>query len=118
MRRRWTQSNLHEGAKYDRKELIQATYRFEATPRSPWVPYEGIRAGRIKGYTAAEILKDADRPYECLMEVHRLYQPDGQPIDFDLLLDGSAIPTRLVSPNDGHIALILEQSIGVNSRVK
>ena len=115
------------------KELIQATYRHEPTPRPPWVPYAGVHAGKFKSYTATEILKDADKLYECLMEVHRLYQPDGQPIAFDLQLEAEVlgcdmiwamdnppsvithplegtdeIPTVLVGPNDGRIPVIMD----------
>ena len=51
-------------------------------------PMLGIHAAKFKGYTATEILKkDADKLVECLMEVHRLYRPDGQPIAFDLQLE-------------------------------
>jgi len=115
------------------KELIQAAYRHESTPRPPWVPYAGIHAAKFKGYTATEILKDADKLYECLMEVHRLYRPDGQPIAFDLQLEAEVlgcdmiwaddnppsvtshpleateeIPDKLVGPNDGRIPLIMD----------
>ena len=62
------------------KELIRATYAHEATPRAPWVPYTGVHAGKLKGYTAKEVLTDADKLFESLMEVHRLYMPDGMPI--------------------------------------
>ncbi|MBR0026332.1 MAG: uroporphyrinogen decarboxylase [Clostridia bacterium] len=115
------------------KELIQAAYRHESTPRPPWVPYAGIHAAKFKGYTATEILKDADKLYECLMEVHRLYRPDGQPIAFDLQLEAEVlgcdmiwaddnppsvtshpleateeIPDKFVGPNDGRIPLIMD----------
>ena len=115
------------------KELIQAAYRHESTPRPPWAPYAGIHAAKFKGYTATEILKDADKLYECLMEVHRLYRPDGQPIAFDLQLEAEVlgcdmiwaddnppsvtshpleatndIPDKFVGPNDGRIPLIMD----------
>ena len=72
------------------KELIRATYAHESTPRAPWVPYTGVHAGKLKGYTAKEVLTDADKLYESLMEVHRLYMPDGMPIVFH---ECGAIPT-------------------------
>ena len=115
------------------KELIQATYRHEKTERPPWVPYAGIHAAKFKGYTATEILKDADKLVECLMEVHRLYRPDGQPIAFDLQLEAEIlgceliwaddnppsvtshplenteeIPDKVVGPNDGRIPVVME----------
>lgn len=114
------------------KELIQATYRHEAVERPAWVPYAGIHAAKFKGYTATEILKDEDKLVECLMEVHRLYRPDGQPIAFDLQLeaeilgcdmiwaddnppsvtthpfaDSEEIPDVVVGPNDGRIPIVM-----------
>ena len=115
------------------KELIQATYRHEKTERPPWVPYAGIHSAKFKGYTATEILKDTDKLVECLMEVHRLYRPDGQPIAFDLQLEAEIlgceliwaddnppsvtshprenpdeIPDKVVGPNDGRIPVVME----------
>ena len=114
------------------KELIQATYRHEAVERPAWVPYAGIHAAKFKGYTATEILKDEDKLVECLMEVHRLYRPDVQPIAFDLQLeaeilgcdmiwaddnppsvtthpfaDTEEIPDVVVGPNDGRIPVVM-----------
>ena len=82
------------------KELIQATYRHEKTERPPWVPYAGIHAAKFKGYTPTEILKDADKLVECLMEVHRLYRPDGQPIAFDLQLEAEILGCELIWADD------------------
>ena len=81
------------------KELIQATYRHEAVERPAWVPYAGIHAAKFKGYTATEILKDEDKLVECLMEVHRLYRPDGQPIAFDLQLEAEIPPALPLTPS-------------------
>ncbi len=82
------------------KELIQATYRHESTPRPPWVPYAGIHAGKFKGYTATEILQNEDKLVECLLEVHRLYRPDGQPIVFDLQLEAEILGCGLMWADD------------------
>lgn len=124
------------------KELIQATYRHEKTDRPPWVPYAGIHAAKFKGYTATEILKDTDKLVECLMEVHRLYRPDGQPIAFDLQLEAEIlgceliwaddnppsvtshplentdeIPDTVVGPNDGRIPVVMEAARRMNAAV-
>lgn len=114
------------------KELIFKTMRHEDTERAPWVPFAGVHAGKLKGYTATEVLTDADKLYECLMEVNRLYMPDGQPIVFDLQLEAeilgcelmwaddnppsvmshpmeSEITTdRIITENDGRIPLVLD----------
>ncbi len=78
------------------KDLILKTYRHEETPRAPWVPFAGIHAGYLKGYTATEFLKNEDVMYECLMEVSRLYMPDGQPVAFDLQLEAEILGCDLI----------------------
>lgn len=82
------------------KELIQATYSHKPTPRPPWVPYAGIHAGKFKNYTATEILQNEDKLVECLMEVHKLYRPDGQPIAFDLQLEAEVLGCDLMWADD------------------
>lgn len=77
------------------KELVLATFRHEETPRAPWVPFAGVHAGKLKGYTAAEVLRDADKLYESLQEVHRLYMPDGMPICFDLQMEAEILGCEL-----------------------
>lgn len=115
------------------KELILKTYRHEAVPRAPWVPFAGVHAGKLLGYTAREVLTDADKLYNALMEVNRLYMPDGQPIVFDLQLEAEVfgcdllwaddnppsvtshplataetMPDKVVGPNDGRIPLVMD----------
>ena len=115
------------------KELIQKTLRHEETPRPPWVPFAGVHAGKLKGYTATEVLQDGDKLYDALMEVHRLYMPDGLPIVFDLQLEAEIlgcelmwaddnpptvtthpleatgeIPDKIVGPEDGRIPLVMD----------
>ncbi len=82
------------------KELIQATFRHEATERPPWVPFAGVHAGLLKGYTATEVLKDADKLMESLTEVHRLYMPDGMPVCFDLQLEAEILGCELLWADD------------------
>lgn len=115
------------------KELIQKTYRHEETPRVPWVPFAGVHAGKLKGYDATEVLQDGNKLFDSLMEVHRLYMPDGMPVVFDLQLEAEVlgcelfwakdnppsvlthplentniIPTNLVGPGDGRIPLVMD----------
>lgn len=115
------------------KELIQKAYRHEVLPRAPWVPFAGVHAGKLKGYTATEVLTDADKLFASLMEVHRLYQPDGQPVVFDLQLEAEILgcdllwadenppsvtshpletadvmPEKVVGPTDGRMPLVLD----------
>lgn len=115
------------------KELLLAALRHEDTPRPPWVPFAGVHAGKLKGYTATEVLKDGDKLYDALMEVRRLYMPDGLPIVFDLQLEAEIlgcdlmwaddnpptvvnhpldgadeIPEKVVSGEDGRIPLVMD----------
>jgi uroporphyrinogen decarboxylase len=124
------------------KELIQATFRHESTERVPWVPFAGIHAGSLKGYTATEVLCDADKLEESLLEVHRLYMPDGMPISFDLQLEAEIlgcdliwaddnppsvishplegtdeIPSKIIGPKDGRIPQVLDVTRRMKSQV-
>ncbi len=114
-------------------ELIKAVFEHRKTPRAPWVPFAGIHAGKLIGVGAKEILTDADLLVKALLEVNRLYRPDGQPILFDLqieaeilgcglvwaedsppsvsshpLAETTEIPTKIPSRSDGRIPLSLE----------
>lgn len=73
------------------KELIFKVMRHEEVERVPWVPFSGIHSGKLKGYTAEEVLKDGQKLYESLMEVAKLYSPDGMPIMFDLQLEAEIL---------------------------
>ena len=44
------------------KELIFKALRHEELTEYPWVPFAGVHAGKLKGYTAEEIshMKDDD----------------------------------------------------------
>ena len=69
------------------KELIYAILRHEPVERPGWIPFAGVHAGRLKGYDAEEVYQDADKLVESLMEVHKLYSPDGLVLLFDLQLE-------------------------------
>jgi len=113
--------------------LLLRTLDHEVLPRAPWVPFAGVHAGSLKGYSAREILSDADKLVESLLEVNRLYLPDGQPVVFDLqieaealgcdllwsdkappsvsshpLLSSGSLPTRIPGPGEKRIALAIE----------
>ena len=77
------------------KDLIFKTLRHEKTDDIPWVPFAGVHAGKLKGYTAQELLTDEDKLVESLLEVHKLYSPDGMPIMFDLQVEAEIIGCEL-----------------------
>jgi len=73
------------------KELLFAALRHEETERAPWVPFAGVHAGLLIGKTATEVLQNEDALVESLLEVHKLYKPDGQPMLFDLQLEAEIL---------------------------
>jgi len=78
------------------KELIYKAFNGEATERAPWIPYTGVQIANLKGYNAEEILKDADKLTECLLESNRQYSPDGQPVVFDLQIEAEVLGCELL----------------------
>lgn len=83
------------------KELLFRTLRHEVTPRAPWVPFAGVHAGKLTGVDATQILTNEDALVNALLEVNRLYKPDGQPVVFDLQLEAEILGCDLVWTSDG-----------------
>lgn len=83
------------------KELLFQTLRHEPVSETPWVPFAGVHAGLLKGYNAEEVLKDGDKLYDALMEVNKLYRPNGQPVVFDLQLEAECLGCDLHWTKDG-----------------
>lgn len=115
------------------KELIFKTLRHEETERVAWVPFAGVHAGKLLGYTAEELLKEGDKLLPSLLEVNKLYTPDGMPVVFDLQIEAeilgcelmwardnppsvkthplagtTEIPTKIPAPEDGRLPMILD----------
>jgi uroporphyrinogen decarboxylase len=78
------------------KELLLGTLRHQKMDRVPWVPFAGIHSGKFLGYNAREVLTDGAKLFDSLMEVNRHYQPDGQPVLFDLQVEAEILGCRLV----------------------
>lgn len=83
------------------KELLFATLRHEKTERAPWVPFAGVHSGLLTGADATQVLTDEDTLVKALLEVNRLYKPDGQPVVFDLQLEAEILGCDLVWTKDG-----------------
>ncbi len=81
--------------------VLMQTLRHEPHARPAWVPFAGVHAGVLTGVDAEEILKDGDKLFAALMEVNKLYKPDGQPVVFDLQLEAEILGCELVWTNDG-----------------
>ena len=82
------------------KELILKTLRHEKTDEIPWIPFAGVHAGQLKGYTAEEMLTNADYIVESLKEVNKLYMPDGLPVLFDLQVEAEILGCDLLWAKD------------------
>jgi uroporphyrinogen decarboxylase len=78
------------------KELIFAALSHQPVDTVPWVPFAGVHAGKLKGYDAREVLGDGEKLLASLLEVNRVYDPDGQPILFDLQLEAEILGCKLI----------------------
>jgi len=83
------------------KELLFSALRHEVTERAPWVPFAGVHAGALIGADAIELLTNEDVLVKALLEVNRLYKPDGQPVVFDLQLEAEILGCQLLWAKDG-----------------
>lgn len=82
------------------KERIYAVLQGKETDKTPWVPFAGVHSGKLKGYSAKEVSQSADKLFESLLEVNRIYKPDGQPVMFDLQIEAEIMGCDLVWAED------------------
>lgn len=82
------------------KDLVFKALRHEKTDEVPWVPFAGVHAGKLKGYTAEEVLTDGDKLFESLMKVYKLYVPDGMTTLFDLQVEAEMLGCDLLWAKD------------------
>jgi len=78
------------------KEKIIKLLKKEKIDQVPWVPFAGVHAGKLKGYTASEVLQDKDKLVASLLEVKKIYQPDGMPVVFDLQVEAEILGCELL----------------------
>ena len=116
------------------KERVLASFRHERADAVPWVPFAGVHAGKLIGADAQKVYTDLDTLRSSLLEAHRLYHPDGQPVMFDLQIEAEAlgcellwsadapptvrshplenqdavVPTHIPGPDEGRISLALQ----------
>lgn len=83
------------------KDLILKVLRHEETERPGWIPLAGVHAGLLKGYAADEVYQDADKLYDSLMEVYKVYAPDGLLLLFDLQLEAEILGCTLKWEKNG-----------------
>jgi len=82
------------------KIRLLKTLKHEPSPSLPWVPFAGVHAGKLKGYSAREVLTDGGKLLDALLEVNRLYDPDGQPVLFDLQIEAEILGCDLAWAED------------------
>lgn len=75
--------------------VLMQTLRHQSHSRAAWVPFAGIHAGALTGSDAKSILQDKDALFNALLEVNKLYKPDGQPVVFDLQLEAEILGCEL-----------------------
>lgn len=83
------------------KELLFANIERKPAPRPAWVPFAGAHAAKLKGYTATEFLQSEDKMVECLLEVQRMFKPDGECCIFDLQVEAEILGCRLMWADNG-----------------
>ena len=83
------------------KELLLATLRHEKMDEVPWVPFAGVHAGKLMSYSAQDVLTDENKLFQSLMKVNDVYDPDGQPIIFDLQIEAEILGCELVWTKNG-----------------
>jgi len=82
------------------KERIMTTFRHEKADQVPWVPFAGVHAGKLIDINAKEVYSDVEKLKESLIEAHRLYRPDGQPVMFDLQIEAEILGCELIWSED------------------
>jgi len=87
---------MSERSRLKKKELLYAALQHAELPAVPWVPFAGVHAGALKGYSAREVLTDGKKLLESLLAVNRQYDPDGQPVVFDLQIEAEMLGCELV----------------------
>jgi uroporphyrinogen decarboxylase len=83
------------------KELLFGTLRHESMPAVPWVPFAGVHAGKLRGYSAIDVLQDAHKLVESLVAANQVYDPDGQPVIFDLQVEAEILGCDLAWVTSG-----------------
>ncbi|MBZ0287535.1 MAG: uroporphyrinogen decarboxylase family protein, partial [Anaerolineae bacterium] len=78
----------------DKQRLFNAL-RHQPVDSVPWVPFAGVHAGKLKGYNAYEMLRQPEKLLDALLEANRLYDPDGQPVLFDLQVEAEILGCEL-----------------------
>lgn len=77
------------------KELLFDVLKGNKTNRHAWIPFSGVHSGKLLGYNAIEVLKEEEKLLKSLLEVNKLYSPDGQIVLFDLQIEAEILGCQL-----------------------
>jgi len=78
-----------------RQLVLDLLNKKENNARVPWIPFTGVHAGSLVGYNATEVLSDANKLFEAVVQSNKLYTPDGQPVVFDLQIEAELLGCTL-----------------------
>ncbi|NLT72568.1 MAG: uroporphyrinogen decarboxylase [Chloroflexi bacterium] len=90
---------MSDRQRHNGRELLLAALAHEPVPTVPWVPFAGVHAGKLTGMDATTVLTDANALVASLLQVNALYDPDGQPVVFDLQLEAEILGCELAWAN-------------------
>ncbi|MFQ8887834.1 MAG: uroporphyrinogen decarboxylase family protein [Bilophila wadsworthia] len=82
--------NINKGVLHDWQRSAFKTLRHEERNVPPGSPWRGP-CRVFEGYTADEVYQDADKLVESLLEVEKMYAPDGLILLFDLQLEAEIL---------------------------
>lgn len=78
------------------KERVFKILQHEKIDKPAWIPFTGVHAGSLKGYNAKDVLVDSDKLVDALTQAHKLYEPDGMPVMFDLQIEAEILGCDLL----------------------
>ena len=115
------------------RDLVLAALRHQPLGAIPWVPFSGVHAGKLAGLDATQTLTSAENLLRAFSAANKAYDPDGQPVAFDLQVEAeilgcqllwaeksppsvathpfaaqAGLPARLPEAGDGRLPIILE----------
>lgn len=82
------------------KEILFNTLLHKDVEQIPWVPFAGVHAGKLLGFTAKEVLVDGEKLFKSLLETNKIYKPCGQPVVFDLQIEAEILGCDLLWADD------------------
>jgi uroporphyrinogen decarboxylase len=98
------------------KHLLFDILTHKEVARPAWVPFSGIHAGKLVGHSAKDVLLDVEKLKESLRAVHKLYQPDGMPIMFDLQVEAEILGCELMWYEDT-VPSVISHPLKVNKKI-